>query len=481
MNPALVAALEDIQDAPLADAGDLSSNGPTFVDPSEIPGTPDPKDVPGGDITELIKEAEAQLEAFYEANPEAIFTQGDAVDTFAADSAAANETLREQVRDMQDTLTAVTGSMEMYALMKSMESVDSVTLAFANATLEDLNRCMEKPAPILELEDGRASSASMEGLLDFIKGGMAKVKNWFKDLFASMEVNGLREQKNWAGVEARINRLFKVLRTIPGEHGKPVGVIQYKDFYTWALFAKNSPLPFDETSLVGAMKLVGDLAMQALDKNTAERLHNVNALSDGLPSLLLSIGDDGGEAATKALLDKIKQPVTLPKLLQYGQELPGGMTFRETPYKSPVTVASWVQPTVESVARVITANNIRRSGRINPPTLDIPVMEKVLEAVLDYSVNRRNMYDNYWGGLVEAYNNAVEAYNKTLAIAQQTNHSLITSEVWRAIDIASYVMMETFNNIINENAWAGTPAFRLADSLVYVIEEQLVRYVKVNR
>jgi hypothetical protein len=435
-----------------------------------------------GDIQALLVEAEAQLESFYGNNePGAVFTQADQLRDYMEENDAAHEVMREDIKDLRNHMEAVSGSMEMLSLFKSMESVDDHAIRIANITLESLGRHLPYATPTLEARDGHVTTASMEGLIDFLKAGAAKIKNWFKDVGAAMELSSLRQQTTYAGFQARIKRVQGIISKLPEEHGRPVTAINYADPYVCGLYSDGKPIEFTEAALVKAMKEASGLAMIGLNENAKERLATITSISKVLPSLLMSIGDDGGEKATRAMVESLKNPEALPKAVNYGAEHAGGVTYRDPTYRPSVRTASWAQPMVEIIERDRASFTIRRTGRSGIQVLDLSTMDKVLDEMAGYIDARSDRYNGYWGDLRDAYNDAVSAYNKTLGLAQGTDHSELTSEVWKAIDLASYVMMQMFSVIQYEAFNVGIPAARFIDSALYVIEEQLIRYVKVNR
>lgn len=440
-----------------------------------------PQDLPGGDIQALLSEATAQLESHYAEN-DAVFTQADEIRDYVEQNEAAHGVIREELKDLRNHMSAVTGSMEMLSVLTSFEAIEPQTLMFANVAFENLARSVGGVAPSLESHDGKITDVSMEGLLDFLKAGAAKVKNWFKTLFDNMALSSMRSQKSYATFEARIKRLQGIIGKLPSDMGAPQAAsVGYNDLYIYGLYEAGKPIEFTQAGLSAAIKAAGAVGAMGINENAKEHLANVKVINSTLPSLLMNVGDDGGEKACRDMVGKLVLTPTLPKALNYGTELAGGVTYRESNYRPSVRVASWAQIMVEMVEKGRTSCQLRRTGRVAVQVLTVADMEKILDEMIDYISARYDRYEGYWGELVEAYNDSVSAYNKTLGLAQGTDHDELTSEVWKAIDLASYVMIDLFNVITNEASNVGIPAGRLIDSVLYVIEEQLSRYVKVNR
>lgn len=435
---------------------------------------------PVDDVASLLLEATAQLESHYEQSDE-VFTQADQLRDYVEQNEAAHGVMREELKDLRNTMSAVTGSMEMLSVMTSLESIEPQAVMMMNVALESLGRDINLPMPSLESLDGKITDASMEGLLDFLKAGAAKVKNWFKTLFDNMALNGMRSQKSYATFEARIKRLQGILDKLPSEINLQPGAINYQDLYIYSLYQDGKPIEFNKEGLSSAIKAAGAIGAMGINENAKEHLANIKVINSTLPSLLMNIGDDGGEKACRDMVGKLALTPTLPKVLAYGTELAGGVTYREAQYRPSIRVASWAQIMVEMVEKGRTNCQLRRTGRQNIQALDVGSMQAILDEMIDYISGRYDRYENYWGELVEAYNDSVSAYNKTLGLAQGTDHSELTSEVWKAIDLASYVMIDLFNVITTETMNVGIPAGRLIDSVLYVIEEQVARYVKMSR
>lgn len=435
----------------------------------------------GEDIQVLIAQASAQLESHYEATDE-VFTQADELRGYVEENELAHNVLREDIKDLRNTMSAITGSMEMLTTMTSLKEVSPEAVMMANASLESLIRPLRMPVPSFESVDGKITNASLEGLLDFLKAGASKIKTWFKTLFDNMALNKLRNQRSYATFEARIKRMQNIVGNMSDDVGlSRSAVVPYNDLYTNALYITGKPIDFNVSGLTAALKAAGELGMMGITQNSKEHLANNKVINSTLPSLLMTIGNDGGEQATRDMVAKLALTPTLPKALTYGVEQAGGVTYREGNYRPSIRVATWAQIMVEMVEKDRTGCQIRRTGRSAITLLDVKDIDAILDVMIDMISDRYNRYENYWGELVEAYNDSVSAYNKTMGLAQGTDHRELTSEVWKAIDLASYVMMDIFNVIMRETSNVGIPSARLIDSVLYVIEEQLKAYVKVAR
>lgn len=435
----------------------------------------------GDDIQVLIAEASAQLESHY-ADTDEVFTQADELRGYMEENEAAHNVLREDIKDMRNTMSAITGSMEMLTTMTALKQPSPEAVMMANASLESLIRPLGMAVPSLESVGGAITTASLEGLVDFLKAGAAKIKTWFKTLFDNMALDKLRNQRSYATFEARIKRLQNIVNQMPDSMGLSRStVVPYNDLYTNALYMDSKPVEFTVSGLTTALKAAGALGMMGITENSREHLANNKVINTTLPSLLMTIGNDGGEQATRDMVSKLALTPTLPKALNYGIEQAGGVTYREGSYRPSIRVATWAQIMVEMVEKDRTLCQIRRTGRAAINILEIKDINAVLDEMIDVITTRYDRYENYWGELVEAYNSSVSAYNKTMGLAHGTDHRELTSEVWKAIDLASYVMMDLFQVIIRETANVGIPCARLIDSVLYIVEEQMKTYAKVGR
>lgn len=474
---ALKAALEGLSSD---EAGNLESSSIGGDDNANASGGYS-ADEGGEDIQVLIAAASAQLESHYESSDD-VFTQADELRGYVEENEHAHNILREDIKDLRNTMSAVTGSMEMLTTMTALKEVSPEAVMMANASLESLIKPLRMTVPSLESIDGKITNASLEGLLDFLKAGASKIKNWFKTLFDNMALNKLRNQRSYATFEARIKRMQGIIGGMPDGVGLSRStVVPYNDLYTNALYTAGKPIDFTATGLSTAIKAAAALGMMGITENSKEHLANNKVINSTLPSLLMTIGNDGGEQATRDMVSKLSLTPTLPKALAYGTEQPGGVTYREGNYRPSIRVATWAQIMVEMVEKDRTGCQIRRTGRSSIALLEVSDIEAVLDSMIDVISDRYNRFENYWGELVEAYNDSVSAYNKTMGLAQGTDHRELTSEVWKAIDLASYVMMDLFNVIMRETSNVGIPGARLIDSVLYVVEEQLKAYAKVSR
>lgn len=429
---------------------------------------------------EMVAEVAAQLESHY-AESDEVICHADEIRDYIQQNEAAHSVMREEIKSLRGQVEAVTGTMEMMAVISNMESFDVHSAAMLNVNMAHLGRVAGLPVPTFESIDDKFPEASMEGLVEFLKAGVDKIKNWFSDRNDQIRLDAVRQRNSSANFAARIQRIREIIKKLPEEHGKPVQPCQYKDQYLFSLFENNGAIEFDKESLAEVVAASTKLRSFATSVNADEHLANIKAISAVLPSLLMSIGNDGGEKATKDMIDKLAIPPSLTKMITYGKEVAGGVTYRSNTYRPSMRVAGWAQLLVELAERDRTEMQLRRNGRISIDYVDVKVMDDIVESIAQFLDRLDNEYSNYSGNITEAYNDAVSAYNKTLGLARNTDHSELTSEVWKAIDLASYVMMNTFKYIQVETFDLSVPSLRLIDGILYVFEEQLLRYVKVNR
>lgn len=470
---ALKAALEGLDNTPIGGIQAQANDAPIILPVENVPSQDADKEF-AYNREETVQRMQAQLEDQYQQTGQVGALAEELEEHIESDRVEQQE-MKAEIHDLQDRMAGVSSAMEMLSLLKSMESIDPVTLGMANGVLRSHG------APSLESIDGILAQQSVDDLSSYLQANVSKLGGWFKDMFDRMKVNGLRGQRTLGNFEARIKRMQALLDKLPEDLGQPMGQIAYNPRYLLGLYADGKPLEFTEAALGAAIKQVSGLTLCALKANSDERLAVVKVITADMPTILMSVGEDGGEKITKAMVEKLKVPEALEKELKYGTELPGGFTYLEPMYKPSIRIASWGQPMVEIIEKQRTRFQMRRNGRGSPSMMTPKDIDGVLEASIEHIDAVLGVYDNFWGGLVEAYQEAAKAYNKTLALASNTDHSQLTSEVWKAVDVASYVMMRSFDVILNELTNVHYPALVLIDSALYVCEEQLIRYVKVNR
>lgn len=470
---ALKAAFEGLDSTPVGAIQAQANDAPIILPVENVP-SQDADIEMKYNREETVQRMQAQLEDQYQQTGEVGALAEELNEHIESDRIEQQE-MKSEIHDLQARLSGVHSSLEMLSRLKSMDSIDAVSLQMANGVLRSHG------APSLESIDGMLAPQSVNDLSSYLQANVSKLGGWFKDLFDRMKVNGLRSQRTLGNFEARIKRMQSLLDKLPEDLGQPMGQIAYNPRNLLGLYAADKPLEFTEAALAGAIKKASELTHCGLKDNSTERLAIVKVITDDMPGILMSISDDGGEKVTKAMVEKLKMPEALEKVLTYGTEQPGGLTFLEPNYKPSIRIASWAQPMVEMIEKNRVRFQMRRNGRVVPTLMTPEVIDGVLEASIEHINMVLSNYDNFWGGLVEAYQEAVKSYNKTLALAGTTDHSQLTSEVWKAVDVASYVMMRSFDAILNELTTVHYPALVLIDSALYVCEEQLIRYVKVNR
>lgn len=390
--------------------------------------------------------------------------------------------LRGEIAHVQEAVSTVISSMEMLSVLASMESIDNSTAEMAENALGAIALQAGETAPRLEVEDGKLTTASMEGLTDFIKNAFSKLKKWIKEKFENMAINARRGAVYREVMLKRIASLQARMEQMPEDYGIPSKVIRYDASWTSAFSMDNKPLDFTETALKKALDDTYKVLVYGVDKLAEDAVKRSSAVADVLAGVLVARDSIAAEEQLKGLYKELTKELPVIKAVEYGREL-AGMTFIDGSmgYRSRYRDVEWIMDLVNLLEPNQLGVKYRRTGRTGGQADDLKALKAILEVVID-AVEREKTFDYaYYSELSVAWREANECYNKLWSMVVNMEFAHMTNELWRALDIACTSMFTFLDKAYYHTETCRGPYLRLINSTTSVLEEQMKAYVAINR
>lgn len=396
--------------------------------------------------------------------------------------------MRAQIQEVRAVVGVAMESMEMLSTIASMESVDDSAVAMANTAMSNIaQQYNEELPPILVAEDGVITTASMEGLVDWVKKALGGMKKWIVEKFQNMAINQRRSIVNRNTLLERAAAVQKRIQSMPSDYGIPAKQMRYNPRYVFALYANGAPLPFTKDGL-GAAVAEATSIMEFGTKNIyQDSITRSDAIGDAIADILVARDEIAAEEKMRNIFKSVTQPMPIDVYLNDNKlrerEVAGGMSFQDPAktYRSNYRDAEWIMELVRIVDMNQAMVKFRQVGSIPSTVYDIPQLMDLLEVagqVLDTpAMTDTGFYDE----LCAAWQQANQVYGRLMQMVTNMNFPHMNNELWRAMDVGVTAMFMFLEKAYNHTLMLRTPAYRVADGLLYVVEEQMKQYAAVNR
>lgn len=391
--------------------------------------------------------------------------------------------LRHEIAEVRESVSTVVSSMEMLSLLTSMESLDDSAVEMANNAMGAIAlQAGDLQAPTVETEDGAITTASMEGLMDFIKQALGKLKKWIKEKFENIAINMRRGFIYREVMIKRIDSLQKRMDSLPEDYGIPGKPLRYDASKTSSLYSDNKLIEFKPTAMRKAFDDAYKLLTFGIDTIASDAATRSNASAEALAAILVARDSVSAETQMKDLYKVLTKDLPVSKGVTYGTEI-AGLIFVDGSigYRSRYRDVDWIMDLINLLEPNQLLVKQRRNGRTNGPADDVADLRGVLDVVVD-AVEKEKTFDYaYYNELCLAWNEANECYNRLYGMVTNMEFTHMTSELWRALDIACTSMFTFLDKAYYHTENCRAPYLRLIDSVTYVLEEQMKAYVAVNR
>lgn len=390
--------------------------------------------------------------------------------------------LRGEIAQVQEAVSTVISSMEMLSVLVSMESIDDNTAEMAENAMGAIALQAGEQVPSIEVEDGKLTTASMEGLTDFIKNAFSKLKKWIKEKFENMAINARRGAVYREVMIKRITALQARMEKMPEDYGIPAKLIRYDASWTSAFSMDNKPVDFTETELKKAFDEAYKLLVYGVDNLAEDAVKRSSAVADVLAGVLVARDSIAAEEQLKGLYKDLTKELPVSKAVENGREI-AGMTFVDGSmgYRSRYRDVDWIMDLVNLLEPNQLGVKYRRSGRTGGQADDLKRLTAILDVVVDAVEREKTFNYDYYNELTVAWREANECYNKLWSMVVNMEFAHMTNELWRALDIACTSMFTFLDKAYYHTETCRAPYLRLINSTTSVLEEQMKAYVAINR
>jgi hypothetical protein len=397
--------------------------------------------------------------------------------------------LRGSINEIKEMVGGTMASMEMLATIASMESIDDTALAAANSAIGNINSQygIGDEAPVLMSADNVITTASMEGLVDWVKKALLSIKKWVAEKFQNMAINQRRSFVNRQSLMDRAEAVQKRIQGIGPDYGIPNKQMRYNPKALFAAYRDGAFVPFEESTMSAAIKEASDLMKFANENLYKDAITRSDAIGDVIADVLVARDEIAAEEKMRNIFKTVTQPLPIDTYFAQAnvreREIVGGMTFMDPSkqYRTNYRDAEWIMELVRLVDMNQAFVKYRQVGSVPSTVYDIPQLQVILDAVgsiLDDS----GLADNtYYDELAGAWQQANKVYNRlyTMIVSMEFPH--MNNELWRALDVGCTAMFMFLDKAYYHTLTLRAPMYRYADGLLYVLEEQMKAYVAVNR
>lgn len=393
--------------------------------------------------------------------------------------------LRGQISEVREVVGGAMASMEMLATVASMESIDSTALNLANTAISNIASQYSDVPPVLVAEDGVITTASMEGLIDFVKRTLVAMKKWIAEKFENLAISNRRQIMSRAALVARAEAVQKRLNGLPSDYGIPAKQLRMNPKVLFSFYRDGHPIGFDANSMTAAYAEASEIMKFANENIYKDAVERSGAIGDVIADVLVARDDMAAETKLKELFKKIGTPLAVEGFLapRRDREVTGGMTFLDPTrvYRSNYRDAEWIMEVVRQVEMNQVYLKYRQVGQVDQTVKDVPELQVMLDAVMNALDDDGLSNFDFYNELAMAWQDANKVYGRLVQMVQSMEFPHMNNELWRAMDVAVSSMFMFLDKGYYHTLHLRSPAYRFCDALLYILEEQLKAYVAVNR
>lgn len=397
--------------------------------------------------------------------------------------------LRSSINEIRDAVGGTMASMEMLATIASMESLDDTALTTANGAISSINSQygIGADVPVLVSENNVLTTASMEGLVDWVKKGLLAIKKWIVEKFQNMAINQRRSVINRESLLARAEAVRKRLESLGGDYGIPAKQMRYNPKAVFSCYREGAFIPFDPAAMSAAVKEASEMMVFANENLYKDAISRSDAIGDVIADVLVARDEIAAEEKMRGIFKQATQPMPIDTYMAQhnvrDREIVGGITFLDPAkqYRSNYRDAEWIMELVRMVDMNQAMLKYRQVGSVPNNVNDLPVLADILNAVGDILDNPAMSDMTFYNELGQAWGQANKVYGRLYQMVVSMDFPHMNNELWRALDVGCTSMFMFLDKAYYHTHILRSPMYRYADGLLYVLEEQLKAYVAVNR
>ena len=396
---------------------------------------------------------------------------------------AEHAAIRRDIAEVSDTVQTLSAAMEMAGVVMSMESLDDCTITTANVAFNNIaTQAGDVLPPVLVAEDGKLTTASMEGLGDFLKTLLTRLKKWIKEKFENMTISMRRGAGTIAAMNKRLNAILVRLDGLPADYGIPAKAVKLDGKVTSQLYFDGKQVQFNAAGIKAAGKEVSDLLQAGIAKIHPDAVKRSDKIADSIAGVLAMRDEIAASDALHKLFKEVGEPLPAAKIVKGLKETAGlGFYDGSVGYRSRYRDVEWILELVMLVEAPVVCSRPRLNGVIDNSYQDVDVLRGVAKELGDLLADPLINDYAYYDELCQAWYDASEIYERLWDMVSKVEFSHMSNELWRGFDVAVTAMFTFLDKAYYSIEHLRVPYFRLADGALYVLEEQLKGYVAVNR
>lgn len=397
--------------------------------------------------------------------------------------------LRGSINEIRDMVGGAMASMEMLSVVASMENIDQSALAAANSAIGNINNQygVDGVAPVLELSDNTFTTASMEGLVDWVKKAMSGIKKWIVEKFQNMAINQRRASVGRATLLARAEAVQDRIQKLGSDYGIPAKQMRYNPKALFSLYREGAFIPFEPAAMSAAVREAADMMVFANENIYKDAITRSDAIGDVIADVLVARDEIAAEEKLRAIFKTATAPMPIDTYMAQhnvrDREIVGGITFLDPArqYRTNYRDAEWIMEMVRVVDMNQAMLKYRQVGSVPSTVYDIPVLQDILDAVGTILDNPALSDMTFYDELCAAWGQANKVYARLYNMIMSMDFPHMNNELWRALDVGTTGMFMFLDKAYYHTHVLRSPMYRYADALLYVLEEQMKQYVAVNR
>lgn len=397
--------------------------------------------------------------------------------------------LRGSINEIRDMVGGAMASMEMLSVVASMENIDQSALAAANSAIGNINNQygVDGVAPVLELSDNTFTTASMEGLVDWVKKAMSGIKKWIIEKFQNMAINQRRASVGRATLLARAEAVQDRIQKLGSDYGIPAKQMRYNPKALFSLYREGAFIPFEPAAMSAAVREAADMMVFANENIYKDAITRSDAIGDVIADVLVARDEIAAEEKLRAIFKTATAPMPIDTYMAQhnvrDREIVGGITFLDPArqYRTNYRDAEWIMEMVRVVDMNQAMLKYRQVGSVPSTVYDIPVLQDILDAVGTILDNPALSDMTFYDELCAAWGQANKVYARLYNMIMSMDFPHMNNELWRALDVGTTGMFMFLDKAYYHTHVLRSPMYRYADALLYVLEEQMKQYVAVNR
>lgn len=391
--------------------------------------------------------------------------------------------LRRDIAEVTETVQHITAAMEMASTVCSMESLSEGDLNVVNTALANIAaQAGDIDPPTLVAEDGQLTSVSMEGLGDFLKNLLTRLKKWIKEKFENMAIAFRRDNMNRAVLNKRLAAVMDRISRLPEDYGIPAKALRIDPNYSSCMYFGDKALDMTAPAIKGAGDKTIALMKRAINEIHNDAIKRSDAIGDVIAAVLVTRDSIQAEETLRKLFKDVTADLPARAINKNLGEI-SGMAFYDgyTGYRSRYRDVEWILELVNLIEAPAVSSKLRRNGRVGESYVDVKQLSEIGDVIGGLLNDPVSLDNEYFNALCHAWNDAHDVYSRLWEMVTSMTFPQMNNELWRAFDIATSAMFSFLDKAYYSVAHLRAPYFRLVDGTLYILEEQMKGYVAVNR